>query len=273
MRLWLLFSLACALAGLLLWGVGITGQSEAERGENGARHIKPPPGMVYIPGGPFTMGEEGEGALIRFLSDPLGQRLTLHDDRGKHTAEVKPFFIDKYEVTNIEYKNFIDDTGHPPPPHWKGDLFLPGQAAHPVVNITWGDAKKYAEWAGKRLPTEEEWEKAARGGNGWPYPWGTLHKRGAANTWEEQRREPVSVYEFEEDRSSYGVYGMAGNVMEWTGTKVVTWDDTERVVIKGGSWDIDGAKWALSGQILASGENLSNAVGFRCAKSVEEEKK
>jgi len=89
--------------------------------------------MVYIPAGEFLVGEE------------------------KKTVYVEAFYIDKYLVTNAEYKKFVDATGYPPPMHWRRGTYPDGKADHPVVQVNWEDAAAYAQWAGKRLPTEGEW--------------------------------------------------------------------------------------------------------------------
>ena len=114
--------------------------------------------MILIPAGEFLMGspEEGEGSA---------------DEHPQHTVFLDAFYIDKYEVTNSQYKQFMRATGHRASLYWNsGEYNQPNQ---PVVGVDWHDAVAYAKWAGKRLPTEAEWEKAARGTDGRKYPWGT----------------------------------------------------------------------------------------------------
>jgi formylglycine-generating enzyme required for sulfatase activity len=170
----------------------------------------PPPGMVLIPAGEFLMGDafnEGDS-----------------DERPQHRVYLDAFFIDQYEVTNAQYKAFCDATGrsYPPDPEIWGDYFTTGyflnRPDYPVVDVTWFDAQAYAEWAGKRLPTEAEWEKAARGGlEGKRYPWGDASSHDDANYGEKGGRDqwtytsPVGSF----PPNGYGLYDMAGNVWEW----------------------------------------------------------
>jgi eukaryotic-like serine/threonine-protein kinase len=160
----------------------------------------PPPGMVLIEGGKFVMGRnDGE-----------------EDERPAHEVEIKAFYLDKYEVTNQQYKALLDATGHAPPRHWNGREYPPEDATLPVTHVTWYDAQRYAQWAGKRLPTEAEWEYAARGGSrGQLYPWGNEWQEGLANLNRANRQKPAPVQSFERDRSPFGVFGLAGNVAEW----------------------------------------------------------
>ena len=116
-----------------------------------------PPEMKLIPAGEFTMGSyDGE-----------------EDEQPVHRVWLDAFYLDRHEVTNAEYKHFLDVAGRKPPYNWIGGVYPRGLAEQPVCVVTWDDAADYARWAGKRLPTEAEWEKAARGGlidkN---YPWG-----------------------------------------------------------------------------------------------------
>jgi formylglycine-generating enzyme required for sulfatase activity len=227
--------------------------------------------MVLIPNGPFVMGMGGDGALMRLIEDPTGDRETFHDERAHHTEQTAAFYIDRYEVTNAQYAQYVLATGARAPGGWRGQPTCPdGEGDDPVVGINQAEAEAYCKWLGKRLPTEEEWEKAARGEHGALYPWGNQYKRGKANTWEEGKRKPVSVHAYPEDVSVYKVHGLAGNVAEWTSTVVQLWTDEVRVVVKGGSWSVDGAEWNLSAQTFSPPFGYMNHVGFRCAKSVVE---
>jgi iron(II)-dependent oxidoreductase len=176
---------------------------ELKAGEMGAPTIIGKDGaeMILIPAGEFIMGSpEGEGE---------------NDERPQHTVFLDAFYIDKYEVTNFQYKQFMDATGHGAPADWNNEKY--NQPNQPVVGVTWHDAVAYAKWAGKRLPTEAEWEKAARGADGRIYPWG--------NEWDSSKcnsgvggdgyQYTAPVGSFSDGASPYGVLDMSGNVWEW----------------------------------------------------------
>jgi len=227
------------------------------------------PEEVYIPAGEAQLGSaESKGA---------------NPPRSVHLAA---FYIDKYEVTNARYQEFLKqvrETGdaayaHPDQPEGKSheprgiaveDLKKPDR---PVVGVDWWDAYAYARWAGKRLPTEDEWERAARGATGRPYPWGASPvAEGAlfrANCLERQRAtkrltEPPGT--MKEDRSPDGCFDMAGNVMEWTGTT-----DPSRPglkVIRGGAYSAPMALCVSYGKSWALPATADVGLGFRCARS------
>ena len=167
---------------------------------------------VVIPAGEFQMGGSDSDAEI--------------DEHPVHTVDVNAFYIHKYEVTNAQYKNFVDANPQwqknsiPRKFHngeylklWKDNTYPPGKENHPVVYVSWYAAMAYAKWAGRRLPTEAEWEKAARGGLvGAKYPWGDVIDDSMANYGGEfGDTKPVGSY----SPNDYGLYDMTGNVMEW----------------------------------------------------------
>ncbi len=160
--------------------------------------LPPPPGMILIPAGDFMMG------TIRFT-----------DERPAHRVYVDSFFIDRYPVTNLQYQQFVNATRRQPPKHWNGGQIPPGKERHPVVNVTWDDAEAYSVWAGKRLPTEAEWEKAARGTDSRDYPWGNTFDDALCNA-RGKRGGTVPVGSFPPNSNSpYGMCDLVGNVWEW----------------------------------------------------------
>lgn len=150
----------------------------------------------------------------------------------KEAHELPEFWIGKAPVTNAEYARFVAATGHEPPEHWPGETPPKEIADHPVTHVSWHDAMAYAEWQGKRLPIEEEWEKAARGTDGRAYLWGDWQE-GCCNTKEAGigTTTPVGRYSPDGD-SPYGGVDMAGNVFEWTASV-----DGKYQVLRGGSFN------------------------------------
>ncbi len=198
----------------------------AEKGEK-------PEGMVLVPAGKFSYGDEDEGTL--------------------KTVDLKAFFIDKHEVTNAQYRKFK-------PEH----KFPSNKADHPVSNISWHDADTYCKSVGKRLPTEQEWEKAARGTDGRWYPWGDDFDLNKVNGSEANVGSTTPAGKYDEGKSVYGVYDMSGNVREW----VDGWfDDTKiyRVVRGGGYIDDEDSIYTFTRR-KSIPEDVKDYVGFRCAK-------
>lgn len=243
-----------------------------------APHIE---GMVYIPLGEFIMGSEDvdtEGIAKEF-----GERRIRYyeDERPIRKIFLKGFYIDKYEVTNFQYKTFISAAGYPPPPTWENGAYPNGRDNHPVNNVTWFDANAYCAWAGKRLPAEEEWEKAARGPNGNKYPWGNEYDEKNGNL---NKGDTAPVGTYETDKSYYGVYDMGGNVMEWIdawyepypGSKAENKDFGKMYrILRGGSGSVLGhytigkvyARSSFRHYYLPGG--AGDDGGIRCAKSIE----
>ncbi|MBI5787344.1 MAG: formylglycine-generating enzyme family protein [Candidatus Schekmanbacteria bacterium] len=229
--------------------------------------------MVLIPAGEFTLGLSKDE--VPAISDALGAMPKYFDCcTPSRKINLPAFYIDKYEVTNEQYKKFLDATNHTPPEPWGGNNFPAGKAKHPVVNITWEDASAYAKWAGKRLPTEAEWEKAARGTDGRYFPWGNKFEKSAANTDESGKGTTTAAGSYEAGKSPYGVYDMAGNVWEWTADYYLpypgnTYADEfygkERYVLRGGSFadlNYDALTFIRS---KFTPQTDDDNVGFRCA--------
>lgn len=223
--------------------------------------------MVLVPGGGFIMGSTP--AEVEEVTKAFARKQTFNKEACKKEAPtrkvtVKSFYIDRYEVTNAQYREFILATGYTPPKGWQGQDYPMDQAGYPVVMVSYKDAQAYAKWAGKRLPTEAEWEKAARGTDGRTYPWGNKFEAGIAQTAEAVALFGGPVSAWPKDVSVYGVYDMAGNVSEWTSD----WYDAAKKMktIKGGAWAqlSHAARCAAKEGVPASG--TSQLIGFRCVK-------
>ncbi|MBN1954429.1 MAG: SUMF1/EgtB/PvdO family nonheme iron enzyme [Anaerolineae bacterium] len=199
-------------------------------------------GMVYVHPGRFRYG--------------AGQEMTA----------LPGFWIDRAPVTNGEYARFVAEAGHPAPQHWPGGRPPAGIADHPVVLVSWYDACAYAEWAGKQLSTEEQWEKAARGVDGRPYPWGDRPPSPEfCNCGRvEKGTTPVGRYSPRGD-SPCGCVDMAGNVWEWTTGGA----GLSKRVLRGGSWDDPPARVSCTARVSFAPEVKYTSVGFRCVKIEE----
>ncbi|MHC4851011.1 MAG: SUMF1/EgtB/PvdO family nonheme iron enzyme [Planctomycetota bacterium] len=235
-------------------------------------------GMVEIPGGTYRIGHEDQA----FSGTPLWL--------PEQDVEVESFYIDRTEVSNEQYLKFVQETGHPPPQKWSDGRFPRGGGKLPVVWISWDDARAYAEWAGKRLPTEIEWEVAARGKEALRYSWGNEFDASKANLGPILPRiakgervvlrasAPVTVDYPTADLSPFGVLHMVGNAREWV------WDlwvprrqprANERYlrargqrVVKGDSWSVPiNQHSSLCASRWPRFDDPAKDVGFRCAKS------
>lgn len=223
----------------------------------------PPPGMVLIPEGDFIMGS----------------KTGKEDEQPALKIHLKAFYIDKNEVTNAEYEKFVKATGHRRT--YLADDPKYNAPNQPVVGISWDDARDYAAWAGKRLPTEAEWEKAAKGINNTQFPWGNDWQENMANCSPLILKKPSAVGSYPKGASSYGVNDMAGNVCEWTSSwyhshyyyrcpleNPIGPDKGDAKVIRGGSW-IDSAKDVRASRRDCAHPNVrSHEIGFRCAKDL-----
>jgi formylglycine-generating enzyme required for sulfatase activity len=198
--------------------------------------------MVDVPAGAFTLGSDEPGTLSR------------------RQLDLPAFQIDKYEVTNAQYDRFVQETGHPAP--W--GTFPDAQADDPVTNVSWQDAQAYCEWAGKRLPTEAEWEKAARGTDGRIYPWGDQWDQDMANLEQANAGSIQPVGSYPDGASPFGAHDMSGNVWEW----VEDWfgADQSAKVIRGGAWNAISQWGQTTARNSARPTNAQDNLGFRCAR-------
>lgn len=161
-----------------------------------------PTEMVKIPAGEFIFGDYDPDTNI--------------DERPVQHIDLQEYYINKYEISNIAYYEFIKDSTTLPPAHWKGNKYPENEGFLPVINVNWYEADAYCRWAGMRLPTEQEWEKAARGVEGLRFPWGDAFDTARANTRASSFRRPLHIASYSSSTSPYGVFNMAGNVWEWT---------------------------------------------------------
>lgn len=157
-------------------------------------------GMVLVPAGEFVMG-----------SDPDAQWAD-EDEKPQRVVDLPAFLIDQLEVTNLQYKRFLDATDWPAPPNWRERTYAEGEEFLPITSVSWWDATAYARWAGKRLPSEAEWEKAARGPTPRRFPWGDEFSVDLAN----DQLGPLPAGSMPGGASPCGALDMAGNVAEWT---------------------------------------------------------
>jgi len=216
-----------------------------------------PPGMVLVPAGEFIMGSDDQSP----------------DERPKRTitdeADIRAFYIDKYEVTNAQYKAVV-------PSH----TFEEGFENFPVTNISWEQASSYAAAVKKRLPTEKEWEKAARGTDGRVYPWGELFDPSLANTGGLPTSKPTEVGQYLGGASPYGCLDMAGNVYEWTSSWYKAYPGNEEIkkdygqiyrVLRGGSYQTRSYDARCAKRHYAALDASRADYGFRCVADITDE--
>lgn len=258
-------------------GEGETEEAEAEASteEEAPAEEAAPAGplfedMVAVPAGSFTMGQDG--------SKPK--------NGPAHNVDLPAYEIDRFEVTNDEFGWFVEQTGYVTyaeensTKNWRDAA--EGKGSHPVVYITWDDAQAYCEWAGKRLPTEAEWEKAARGEDGRAYAWGNDFVAENGNFYEGGIRGTTAIGSFPGGASPYGVEDVAGNVREWVEDFFLPYEGQaadadpffgeENRVNRGGGW-FDGE----DGEIVTTynrnagppSTSANDDIGFRCARDAQ----
>lgn len=208
-----------------------------------------------------ALGSLGDPRLTKMIVIPTGN-FAMGEKPNEIEAYVEAFKIAKYPVTNIQYHTFVKATGRRAPTGWENEHYPLGRANHPVTRVTFEDAKAYAEWAGLRLPTEIEWEKATRGSGGIIYPWGDQPDITRCNLWESGIRNTTPVGTYPNGVSPYGVADMIGNVWEWTLNK----ESESRGVLRGGSWNTLQSNVRSSARYTDPPPHLLALVGFRCAR-------
>lgn len=232
--------------------------------------------MAVIPAGEFSRGSNNRE--VNEVMTEFGFNSAIYRELPKRWVYLDSFYIDRTEVTNRQYKRFLESTGHSPPLGWKDGDYPAGQDNHPVVYVSWLDAREYARWIGKRLPTEEEWEKAARGQNGYQWPWGDQFQIERCNVNGSGYKGPIPVGSILAGANEFGVLDLAGNVWEWVSSDLLPYPgydqdrflfpQTLRKVIKGGSFKegADQARGAFRGD--GALDQIYNNVGFRCARDL-----
>ena len=262
--------LSFIVACVLVLGMAACGKKEEAGPAKESVPQKPavtPGEMVLIPAGEFILGSNDKDTPA---SSP------------ERKVNLPAFWIDKYEVTNSEFLDFSIKTGYAGEgvkegKDWRA-FITPEKARHPVVYITWNDAAEYCKSLGKRIPTEEEWEKAARGTDGRRYPWGNQWDPTKSNTYESGLRNTAEIGKFD-DVSPYGVHDMLGNVQEWTGSWYEPYKGSTHKdenfgkrfrVVRGASTYIYGSRshlWDRSAWL----PNYLSGFGCRCAKDATPE--
>ena len=226
--------------------------------------------MVKIPAGDFIRGTNKGG----------------YNERPQNTLHLETFWIDKFEVTNHQYFQFVEKTGHRkpgPPSRYARNLINLRGPNQPVTYVSWADAKEYCEWKGKRLPTEAEWEKAMRGTDGRTWPWGEDLRYDSSNLGGGQDgfEYTAPVGSFPKDQSVYGVFDGAGNLMEWVDNWYVEQlyvksSESDSSVIsqtyktlRGGGYTNRGVDLRITSRMFMVPDFRDETIGFRCASSKE----
>jgi iron(II)-dependent oxidoreductase len=247
-----------------------------------------PAGMVKIPAADYLFKVEGieiegvnsMGVDVQYPWEDSPRR--FHE----HRVQIKSFYIDKYSVTNSQFKAFLDTTHYRPKDSlnflrdWANGRYSEGWADKPVTWVSLEDARAYAAWAGKRLPHEWEWQYAAQGDDGRAYPWGNKWQSDAVPTPDQGRilSSPAAVGAYPSGASPFGVIGMVGNVWQWTDE--YSDDHTRGAILRGGSYyQTQGSMWYFPqayrndqhGKLLLMAPSMdrSGTVGFRCVRDAE----
>ena len=279
-------ALLLALCAVVLVLVLVLGPKSLPPGVNAPQRELPHPpaklveGMVFIPAGATTVGTSEAQKLA--LQRETGVHPTWFNDELVHgRREVPAFWIDQHPVTNARYREFVQANAYTMPSTWIGtaDARVRGEfegafpmmhAQHPVTGVSHDDAAAYARWAGKRLPTAEEWERAARGDRAQIYPWGNRWSDAAAPLWGDSESfdvlgtRPVGVVP--EGASVFGVLDLATSVSQWTSSSGPHQGPFQSVLLKGGSWLHTQQYNQRGASTIAAPRGFREVyTGFRCA--------
>jgi formylglycine-generating enzyme len=268
-----------ALRSMMLMGIVLVAAPAVTVAQGLEKEVKGKDGapMVLIPEGSFPMGV------------PHGDRDGGRDEYPRHDVFVNGFYIDKFELTNSRYLEFVKATNHRVPQNpknatrnlWEGETITESLADRPVVNVDWADAQAYCQWAGKRLPTEAEWEKAAKGTADRRFPWGNVEPTNKHLNFNQQwigEKTLMPVGSYELGKSPFGVYDMAGNVWEW----VNDWYDAKyyekspaknptgpesgtKRVLRGSGWQNETPTVRIFTRVDSDPTIRNESTGFRCA--------
>jgi len=218
--------------------------------------------MVLVPDGPFTMGITQEELLQIFILDQK-QTAVFMTEIPPRTIHLGPYYIDRYPVTNYQYRNFVEQTGHRDPLLWNEEPW--NRPMQPVVFVGWDDARAYARWAGKSLPSEAQWEKAGRGTDKRFWAWGHEFYPDRCNCREYDLGHTSEIGLFDEGVSPYGCYDMCGNVWEMCEGQ---WQETF-LPMRGGCF-LGSATFVRVTCRWTPEDTVNGAhwLGFRCVKEI-----
>ncbi len=301
-----IITIIAIVSTILLTAFSVNSEFNDSKNNNQEKSI--PEEMILIPAGKFDMGiTQADLEELVEIGKKVPHMTISHaeywfgDERPLHTVEIRAFYMDKYEVTNREFADFVNDTDYIPEGDWR-KYAGKNREGHPVVNVTWNDAKAYADWAGKRLPTEEEWEYAALGGRDvkW-FPWGNEPDPQATNYRYQGESFLDGIFRMIFGRdikttvvgsykpNGYGLYDMCGNVREWCesdyeaypGLKEEHWQHTKhrpfskdkpdyvRKVARGGHWDSSNPVYIrIKNRTGIDMGTQWYTTGFRCVRPV-----
>lgn len=250
------------------------------------QHLPSAHDLVLIKRGSFQMGTSTQQVQVLLKTEEwaeewLDQGL-FKVEQPQHIVELETYAISRAPVTNVEYQEFILDTNHRVPRHWVGFSYPEETGNHPVAEVSLEDAVAYCQWLSEktgntfRLPTEAEWERAARGDDGRMYPWGEKFDLWRCNTKESGKSQTTPIHNYSPSGNSpWGVTDMSGNVMEWTSSTMQAYPFTHKppgssnknVVVRGGSWYYSRKLARCASRETVLSTMTSPALGFRVVRT------